>query len=343
LVDRRAVPDAEHPPIRYIRHSRDGKNRKSSTFSLIHRKASVEPTKVKVKKIRPVLPPPLRFQFEFSHFRNVARTIRAFGTATKFGLRKTRRKIAEGGAVHGKAARRARPVSRREQMARIIAAYNEAVQTTFALLKETATTDLLQDRRIPLNGSAGLEGFLVPVCRLNAVDRELIATIARWREANSRWYPTQFQVTLEGTAAWLREQVLGVPDRIMFLVTNRQGTPLGHLGFANALNDECTMKIDNVMRGVDACEPGMMGRSLRQMLDWAQNTFAPSLFYLPVFRDNEHAIHFYRRHGFRDDSFVPLRRHQESDRIRYRVMQADDTATPDRYHLRMIYVPGSAA
>src|SRR5262249_43236952 len=117
------------------------------------------------------------------------------------------------------------------------------------------------------------------------------------------------------------------------------GEPVGHLGLAHALNDRGEMKVDNVMRGVRGRQPGVMSRALEAMLDWAERAVAPRLFYLPVFSDNEHAIRFYRRLGFRDEGLVPLRRHREGDRVCYRPLAEDDRAAPDRYHLRMTYTP----
>ena len=244
----------------------------------------------------------------------------------------------------------------RKIMDQAIATYKEAVRSTFSYLKQAVHPDQLRERRIPLapgagcpaapNADTGLRAFgaanaLVPVGELHAGDSDLIATLARWREQNTFWYPTQFRVTLEGTAAWLRSQVLDVEDRILFLVMDGQETPVGHLGLAQAVNDRRDLKVDNVMRGERGCRPGIMSRALRTMLDWAEQTLGPRLIYLPVFRDNEHAIRFYRRLGFRDERLVPLRRHQEADRVCYRPLAEDDRAAPDRYHLRMTYTPAA--
>jgi perosamine synthetase len=215
------------------------------------------------------------------------------------------------------------------------ATYKEVVRSTFSYLKQALYPDQLRERRIPL---APDTGYLVPVAEVHARDSDLIATLARWREQNTFWYPTQFRV---GTAAWLRSQVLDVGDRILFLVMDGQETPVGHLGLAHAVNDRRDMKVDNVMRGERGCRPGIMSRALRTMLDWAEQTLGPRLIYLPVFRDNEHAIQFYRRLGFRDERLVPLRRHQEGDRVCYRPLTEDDRAAPDRYHLRMTYTPAA--
>jgi RimJ/RimL family protein N-acetyltransferase len=217
-------------------------------------------------------------------------------------------------------------------------AYPEAVRSTFAALKRITCHDDLRQRRLALPQGAG---HLVPVCELHAADREIVATLARWREQNSRWYPTQFRVTLAGTAAWLRAQVLDVEDRILFLVAGQSGGPVGHLGLANALNDGRAVKVDNVMRGVADCQPGLLGVALRALLDWAGQALVPRRIYLPVFSDNLHAIHFYRRLGFREDGLIPLRRHQEGDRVCYRPVGPEDRDAPDRHHLRMTYAPSA--
>ncbi|HBI41358.1 MAG TPA: hypothetical protein DDY78_00685 [Planctomycetales bacterium] len=215
--------------------------------------------------------------------------------------------------------------------------YQHAVLRTFAFLKLTADPDQLHERRIPLASPA--HGSLVPMCELHARDDALIAVLAQWRKKNAWVYPTQFEVTLQGTGAWLRSQVLDAPGRILFLVVDAGGTPIGHLGLADALNDAHEMKVDNVMRGDPEGEPGIMEQALRTMLEWAEQTATPQRFYLPVFADNEHAIRFYRRLGFRDERLTPLRRHEASDRIWYTPLTDDDVDAPDRFHLIMSYTP----
>jgi RimJ/RimL family protein N-acetyltransferase len=134
-----------------------------------------------------------------------------------------------------------------------------------------------------------------------------------------------------------------VEDRIMFLVADGDGTLVGHLGLAHAVNDHRDLKVDNVMRGPHDCRPGIMSAALRTMLEWAGRTLGPQRFYLPVFSDNEHAIRFYRRLGFQEGRLVPLRRHEEGDRVCYRPLAEGDREAPDRHHLLMSYTPPWAA
>ncbi len=98
---------------------------------------------------------------------------------------------------------------------RRIRVFHEAVEKTFRFLKETERLDDLFAKSVAL---AGGKGYLLPVCELHAGDAPLIRLLAEWREKNAFAYPSQFPVTYESTLVWLRSRVLGVEDRLLFLV-----------------------------------------------------------------------------------------------------------------------------
>jgi perosamine synthetase len=223
-----------------------------------------------------------------------------------------------------------------EQDLRALSAYQHAVRTNFAFLKQTAQLDDLWAKCIPLKDGAG---YLLPVCELHAADDELIALLARWRAEHADAFPSRFTVTTEGTAAWLRSRLLDVEDRLLFLVADPRGKPIGHLGYANSLNDRCEMEIDNVVRGVQNARPGIMGGALDAALNWAEEVIGPRRIFLRTFSDNQHAIAFYRKLGFRDGELLPLRKEQDGDSILFRPAAEGDAAPPDRYFLRMVYAP----
>jgi perosamine synthetase len=170
-----------------------------------------------------------------------------------------------------------------------------------AFLKATDAIADLHARAIVIPGNRGL---LVPVCELHADDTALIETLARWRDENQHAFPTRFEVTAAGTALWLRHGLLDRPDRILFLVLDRHGRAIGHMGLANG------NEIDNVVRGEQA-EPGLMGAALEALLDWAHGVAGLEGIHLRVVHGNERALAFYRRHGFvedgADETFVHMR------------------------------------
>lgn len=200
---------------------------------------------------------------------------------------------------------------------------------SLAALKEIADERELSASGLPLTGG----GSLVPVCRVHQRDQALIGLLAAWRERNMDVYPTQFAVTLEGTATWLRQRVLDVPDRIMFIVTSPDGRPVGHAGVADALSDGASVRVDNVIRGADDAPPGIMRGAVAMLLAWVQRTLAPERIWIKVFSDNEIAIRFFRRLGFTDSGLIPLRRVEHDGRVSF-VPVAD--ADANRRHLRLV-------
>jgi len=213
--------------------------------------------------------------------------------------------------------------------------YQTAVREEFAKLKETSTFVDLQARKIPLDGQFG---HLLPVCRLNARDNETIRLLAKWRDENSFAFPTRFPVTIEGTAHWVHTKILAVPDRLLFLIVDGSETPVGQIGFVNALNEQMEMEVENVVRGEKHVSPGIMGWAIHALLAWADETFSPRGYWLRVLRDNEHAICFYRKMGFCEERLIPLRRHKEGDHLAYLPLDDADLAEPDKYFVRMIFM-----
>ncbi len=212
--------------------------------------------------------------------------------------------------------------------------YRRSVREHFSFLKTLDGHDTLLAHSIEFpNG----KGRLIPICALNAASDELIRKLALWRKENARAFPTQFTVTVPGTASWIRKGILGVEDRILFLVEDAKGVAVGHIGFANCINDSMDMEIDNVVRGRSNIGPGIMTAALRTLIDWAREKFHPLSISLRVFNDNRHAIEYYERCGFVEGDLIPLRCHFEEDRVSYLPVKPNDDGPPDKYFLRMVY------
>lgn len=219
-------------------------------------------------------------------------------------------------------------------------AYRRAVREGFAFLKRTTRLPDLYVKSIPFTGP---DGCLLPVADLHTEDAALIEKLARWRAENAFAFPTQFPVTIEGTSSWLRSRLLEVEDRLLFLVLDRHGHPVGHLGFANCLNDAGAMEVDNVVRGVKAVSPGIMQAAMKALLRWAQDVIGPRGIFLRVLDDNPHAVGFYRELGFVEESRQPLRRHVAGEAISFSPLEPGDTAPPDKQFIRMTYGPEEEA
>lgn len=216
--------------------------------------------------------------------------------------------------------------------------YQALVRSEFASLKSIDRYDELVARSIRL---ADNKGYLLCVSELHTSDELLIALLAKWRREATTFH-NKFNVTFESTQRWLRKLLLDVPDRILFLVLNRYGYPIGHMGFANALNNEGLMEFDNVIRGVPGQDAGLMGVATKALLFWANDTFKPTGFYLRTLDDNEHAIGFYSKLGFKLDGRQPLRRIESNGEINHLPLAEGDTNPPDRYFTCMRLDPSAS-
>lgn len=221
-------------------------------------------------------------------------------------------------------------------MSHSIADYQHAVRNTFSFLKNTQRLDDLFAKSIALKNDMG---YLVPVCELHAKDQQLIEKLAAWRKENSRFFPSQFPVTVEGTGVWLRNNVLDVADRMLFMVTDKFGNQIGHMGYANGLNDAGELELDNIVRGVKNSNPGLMSLALEKLLDWAEEFIGPQRIFLRVFSDNQHAISFYKKLGLVEENRIPLYKYQEGQAIFYRAEKNHQHQQADQHFLRMRYEP----
>jgi perosamine synthetase len=220
------------------------------------------------------------------------------------------------------------------------AVYRKAIESNFQFLKQARTLDQAHAISLALPDTGG---YLMPVCELHRDDALMISTFSAWRRDNMFAYPSQFPVTDAGTRSWLRSRLLDVPERLLFLVLDRYGRPVGHLGFANCLNDRCEMEIDNVVRGVKGSNAGIMSEAMRIVLNWAEEVIGPRAIFLRVFQDNAHAIAFYRKLGFRDGETISLRKRVAGDSVFYSALEPGDAGTPDKCFLRMEYRPALQA
>lgn len=214
--------------------------------------------------------------------------------------------------------------------------YNKRVRKNFSILKDIYRLDILFSKCIPLDND---RGFLLPVCKLHATDKSLIEQFSTWRSENSFAFFSQFKVTISGTSNWLQSQIINRRDRILFLLIDKYGNSIGHLGFTNSINDKEEMEIDSVLRGVKGVKKGIMSNAVNALINWAQEIIMPRIIFLRVFSDNEKAIKFYKGVGFKIDEKIPLRKCVEHDRIAYKPSEEDGNKEPDKFALRMIYVP----
>jgi perosamine synthetase len=180
-----------------------------------------------------------------------------------------------------------------DDVTRRLETHRAAVRDELAFMKAAATIEELAGRAVPLAGGAGM---LLPACELHAADERLHGRLAQWRRENAFAYPGHAPVADGWAAAWLRAEMLDDPRRILFLVLDRFGHTVGHVGLA--AGEDLDLEVTDVVRGEKTVQPGLMSAAVAGLIAWAEDCFRPARIGLRV-AENLHAIRFFERAGFR--------------------------------------------
>jgi RimJ/RimL family protein N-acetyltransferase len=174
-----------------------------------------------------------------------------------------------------------------------------------------------RDARIPVwsvHGSTA--GHLIPVTEERAQDPAIIDALFRWRKAHMAAFLTVFTPTPDKTRDYLTAFSLPDPGRILFLLADRAGRHVGHIGLCNITAADA--EIDNVIRGEAVDTPDFMVRAHEALLRFAFVELGIASAYLNVLADNTRAIRTYRKVGFRAAGTTPLTREERDDGYRLR-------------------------
>lgn len=218
-----------------------------------------------------------------------------------------------------------------------LAIYKKSLTENFAFLKSATNIRDAYLRAISVDGF----GFLLPICHAHESDSALLQKLADWRNENVHAYPTQFVATVGSTNAWLKDRVLAVQDRMLFLVVDNKGRVVGHIGLNGCSNDELLFEVDNVVRGEATAAKGFFSAGMIALMEWARKTLNVEGFILRVMDDNFHAIDFYKKNGFLEECRIPLFKEEKNGFISYR--EARDGEQVSKTFVRMKWRPVRAS
>lgn len=148
-------------------------------------------------------------------------------------------------------------------------------------------------------------GSLSPIGLADLSTPGFVELLTRWRAEHPEAFASRFHVTAEGTDRWLRKQVIGNPDRILFLVRDIDFRPVGHLGIVLHSETALSAEVDAVLRGEKAAQ-GTMPGALRTLEHWAETQLGVADIWLRVLASNSRALRFYHRLGYSEVSREPL-------------------------------------
>jgi RimJ/RimL family protein N-acetyltransferase len=165
-------------------------------------------------------------------------------------------------------------------------------------------------------------------------NQDITCLLTKWRKQHEWWFPAQFNVTEEGTARWLKSQVIETPDRLLFMIES-DGTYIGHIGLFRFDFEKNECEIDNIVRGDDAF-PGIMSDAIAQMMQWGRTTLGLRGYELQTFSDNEKSLALYDRLGFREVKRVPLIQVKGEDRVDWIDAPEEYNGSIERYNVFMV-------
>ncbi|MDA8231394.1 MAG: GNAT family N-acetyltransferase [Magnetospirillum sp.] len=206
--------------------------------------------------------------------------------------------------------------------------------------QERVTRQLGSLKRGPF-GSEGLGSGalrLFPVTADFLEDSGNVAMLADWRQNNLVGFPRHQKITVEGTVAWGRAQLIERPDRILMMIRENDSPLVGHVGLSNFDFAAGSCEFDNVIRGDKQARKGVMGDACRVLIDWAYGTLGVSRLWLRTFLDNLPAITLYYRSGFRVRSIAPLIRVESPGQVEF--LPAPSTQRIDRFDIVMEHERG---
>ena len=166
--------------------------------------------------------------------------------------------------------------------------------------------------------SSRIVATMRPLLESDIHDDALVETIARWREANRERFLTIVPFDPEGTRRWIRDFPVGDPKRILFLVEDPRGEPLGHYGLL--LIGEGEAEIDNTLRGSSVLPSGLFGQVAQQIIQWAIRELGAKRLIVRVMSNNPAAIRHQERNGFIRENLLPLREVRDGNTIRREVV-----------------------
>lgn len=142
-------------------------------------------------------------------------------------------------------------------------------------------------------------------------DAHIVSLLSKWRKKHERWFQAQFPITDERTKKWLKERVISVPDRLLFLISV-DGVYMGHVGLFRFDLKTKRCEIDNVIRGEEGY-PGIMSDAIETMMIWGRQELQLRGYTLQTMANHEKAWRLYRRLGFIETQRVPYVYKKTSD------------------------------
>jgi RimJ/RimL family protein N-acetyltransferase len=155
----------------------------------------------------------------------------------------------------------------------------------------------------------------IPVGRLRPVPTEFkedaindVQLQTKWRNLHKdTFFVEAFESTNERTFHWLESTYFFYDDRIIFIIEDIKGKPIGHLGFENFNFELKKVEYGRLIRGDISQEENLNKFNLIELaqislLNWGFNTLKLNIIYGSLFANNWLVRRFHDKCGFKISS-----------------------------------------
>lgn len=167
-----------------------------------------------------------------------------------------------------------------------------------------------------IKGLHNNESFqLIPLTINDSDDIQIITLLANWRKKVQHWFPTQFNITEQGTKNWLQNGIIQKPDRILFMIKVNKDF-IGHIGLNRFQFNKKIAVLDNVIRGNKKYK-GIMTTAINTLMQWGRDELGIKGYTLLTHSDNSAALALYKKLGFEEIKRIPLTQKIFADRTEW--------------------------
>jgi len=186
--------------------------------------------------------------------------------------------------------------------------------------------------RIPIRDSTGLPlGTLVCVDASVAEDAKILEDLTSWRSRYMRYFLTQFEASIDRTAAWLKLLVLPDRKRLLFMIHTESDEAIGNFALCN-INAQ-SAELDNLIRGRKGGHAQLIFFAEIAMLSWMFNVLKMRSANLHVFSNNMKTISLHTSVGFSTTRQYGLSKIEEDGETRYIVDGTEGEPVAFQYNL----------
>ena len=211
--------------------------------------------------------------------------------------------------------------------------FKKSVISNFKFLKSSQNIKEVYLKSIPI----GDLGFLLPLSIVHLNDLHLMQKLFFWNNANPIIVSSRLNFDIEDISEWVRNEVLNVEDRIIFLIGNNEGQICGQISIDNCHSGQ--FEINDVLKCNPESSKEMILSALLSLFEWFRKTTNADSFSLRVMEGDIDEIQFYEKNNFIKTEKIPLVKETKNNVLSYR--QADETENPDKFFIKMTWKPSA--